>query len=102
MIGAADGSVLPLAMAAIEADGRGAVVMIRDTAADALSRRVATIGMQQRPSTFLRDYGIGAQILVDLGVREMLLLSGHRRTVVGLEGYGLTIVGQRPVDGVES
>ncbi len=102
MIGAADGSVLPLAMAAIEADGRGAVVMIRDTAADALSRRVATIGMQQRPSAFLRDYGIGAQILVDLGVREMVLLSGHRRTVVGLEGYGLTIVGQRPVDGVES
>ena len=43
----------------------------------------------------LRDYGIGAQILVDLGVRDMILLSNTQRTVVGLEGYGLNIVDQR-------
>jgi len=47
----------------------------------------------------LRDYGIGAQILVDLGIHEMILLSNTRRTVVGLEGYGLNIVGQRSIDG---
>ena len=52
-----------------------------------------------RPQHFLRDYGIGAQILVDLGVRDMVLLSNTRRTVVGLEGYGLNIVDQRPIDG---
>ena len=98
-VGASDRSILPLAMAAIEAEGRGAVVMIRDTGVDALSRRVAAIGTRSRPFAFLRDYGIGAQILVDLGVRDMVLLTGHARTIVGLEGYGLTVVGQRPVPG---
>jgi 3,4-dihydroxy 2-butanone 4-phosphate synthase/GTP cyclohydrolase II len=47
--------------------------------------------------TELRDYGIGAQILVDLGVRDMILLSNHTRTIVGLEGYGLNIVNTRPI-----
>jgi 3,4-dihydroxy 2-butanone 4-phosphate synthase/GTP cyclohydrolase II len=45
----------------------------------------------------LRDYGIGAQILNDLGVKKMVLLSNTKKTVVGLEGYGLTIVGQRAI-----
>ncbi|HYW68726.1 MAG TPA: GTP cyclohydrolase II, partial [bacterium] len=40
----------------------------------------------------LRDYGIGAQILADLGVRRIRLLTNNPRKVVGLEGYGLTIV----------
>jgi 3,4-dihydroxy 2-butanone 4-phosphate synthase/GTP cyclohydrolase II len=42
----------------------------------------------------LRDYGIGAQILSDLGVQTMILLSNTRRTIVGLEGHGLSVVGQ--------
>jgi 3,4-dihydroxy 2-butanone 4-phosphate synthase/GTP cyclohydrolase II len=46
----------------------------------------------------LRDYGIGAQILADLGVHEMVLLSNTPRTIVGLEGYGLNVVGQRPIE----
>ena len=42
----------------------------------------------------LRDYGVGAQILLDLGVREMVLLSNTAaQTIVGLDGYGLQIVG---------
>jgi 3,4-dihydroxy 2-butanone 4-phosphate synthase / GTP cyclohydrolase II len=45
----------------------------------------------------LRDYGIGAQILLDLGVREMVLLSNTRHNIVGLEGYGLTVVEERPI-----
>ena len=45
----------------------------------------------------LRDYGVGAQILLDLGVRDMILLSDRRRNVVGLEGYGLKIKEWRPV-----
>ncbi|MFP3345082.1 hypothetical protein R0J87_21625, partial [Halomonas sp. SIMBA_159] len=46
----------------------------------------------------LRDYGVGAQILLDLGVKDMVLLSNSQRTVVGLEeGYGLRIVDQRPI-----
>jgi GTP cyclohydrolase II len=49
----------------------------------------------------LRDYGVGAQILLDLGIRDMILLSNVRRPIVGLEGYGLRIVEQRPIPGTE-
>ena len=49
----------------------------------------------------LRDYGLGAQILLDLGVTEMIVLSNTKRTVVGLEGYGLKIVGQQPIESGE-
>ncbi len=48
----------------------------------------------------LRDYGIGAQILLDLGVKNMVLLTNRRRTVIGLEGYGLNIVEQRPIPNI--
>jgi 3,4-dihydroxy 2-butanone 4-phosphate synthase/GTP cyclohydrolase II len=46
----------------------------------------------------LRDYGIGAQILRELGVRKMELLTNNPKKVVGLEGYGLTIVRQTPIE----
>jgi 3,4-dihydroxy 2-butanone 4-phosphate synthase/GTP cyclohydrolase II len=46
----------------------------------------------------LRDYGIGAQILVDLGVKEIRLLTNNPRKVVGLEGYGLKIVERVPLE----
>lgn len=45
----------------------------------------------------LRDYGIGAQILADLGVKEMRLLTNNPKKVVGLEGYGLKVVDQVPL-----
>lgn len=45
----------------------------------------------------LRDYGVGAQILVDLGVRKIRLLTNNPRKVIGLEGYGLEIVEQVPL-----
>ena len=45
------------------------------------------------------EYGIGAQILLDLGVREMVLLSNSpARKIVGLEGYGLKVAGQRGLE----
>ena len=47
----------------------------------------------------LRDYGIGAQILNDLGVKDMILLSNHKRNIVGLEAFGLNIVEQREIEG---
>lgn len=100
MVGVSEDSVLPLSMAEIERAGRGAVVMLRDTAPDALSRRVSSINLDTRPFAFLRDYGIGAQILVDLGIKDMVLLTSHQRTIVGLEGYGLNVVEQRPAQGM--
>jgi 3,4-dihydroxy 2-butanone 4-phosphate synthase / GTP cyclohydrolase II len=47
----------------------------------------------------LRDYGVGAQILAELGVHDMILLTNTHHTLAGLEGYGLSIVGERPIDG---
>lgn len=46
----------------------------------------------------LRDYGIGAQILVDLGIRKMRLMTNNPRKIVGLEGYGLKVVERVPIE----
>jgi 3,4-dihydroxy 2-butanone 4-phosphate synthase/GTP cyclohydrolase II len=79
---------------------RGVVVLIRESRPDAVSERVRHMLQRTRPEPALRDYGIGAQILVDLGVKDMILLSNHERTIVGLEGYGLNIVEQRKIGSV--
>ncbi len=100
-LGTHEWSTLHGAMRMIAAEGRGAVVLIRDTRPDAVSARVKLLAGNPRPLHYLRDYGIGAQILVDLGIRHLVLLSNTRRTVVGLEGYGLDIVDQRPIEGTE-
>ncbi len=87
------------AMRMIAEEGRGALVLIREHRPTALSERVAKLSdASRRPPGELRDYGIGAQILLDLGVKDMVLLSNTRRTIVGLEGYGLNIVDQRPIE----
>jgi 3,4-dihydroxy 2-butanone 4-phosphate synthase/GTP cyclohydrolase II len=89
------------AMHMISNAGRGAVVMIREHRPTALAERVRTLaGGGRRPQRELRDYGIGAQILLDLGVKNMILLTNSRRTVIGLDGYGLNIVEQRPIPNV--
>jgi 3,4-dihydroxy 2-butanone 4-phosphate synthase/GTP cyclohydrolase II len=46
----------------------------------------------------LRNYGIGAQILADLGVRDMKLITNNPKKMVGLEGYGLRIIEQVPIE----
>jgi 3,4-dihydroxy 2-butanone 4-phosphate synthase/GTP cyclohydrolase II len=45
----------------------------------------------------LRDYGGGAQILTELGVHDMILLTNSHHTLIALQGYGLSIVGERPI-----
>ncbi|HZF76414.1 MAG TPA: 3,4-dihydroxy-2-butanone-4-phosphate synthase [Acetobacteraceae bacterium] len=85
------------AMRAIAAEGRGVVVLLRDWRADGLSRQVR-VGRERRGAPAeIRDYGIGAQILADLGLRDIVRLSDNPRTVVGLEGYGLSVVETRPI-----
>ncbi len=81
--------------------GRGIVVFIREHRKTALAERVRLLADgTKRPTRELRDYGIGAQILLDLGVSNMVLLTNYPRTVIGLEGYGLNIVEQRPIPNV--
>ena len=88
---------LQSAMAAIGAEGRGVVVLIRDPRPTALSDGLGVAREGADHPQELREYGIGAQILLDLGVKDMILLSNSQRTVVGLEGYRLTIKEQRPI-----
>ena len=92
------GGELQTAMRMIAEAGRGVIVLIREPLPTSLSDRVkARLGGPAAGTSALRDYGIGAQILLDLGVKDMVLLSNTRRTIVGLEGYGLRVVDQRPI-----
>ncbi|MEZ5692084.1 MAG: 3,4-dihydroxy-2-butanone-4-phosphate synthase [Rickettsiales bacterium] len=72
----------------------GVVVLIREPIRTAVSDKIrARLGEEPHCPVELRDYGIGAQILLDLGVRDMILLSNSKRSIIGLDGYGLTIKG---------
>ena len=89
---------LEAAMARISAEGRGVVVLIREPRPTALTDRLRQdqAGGAADPGE-LRDYGVGAQILIDLGVREMILLTNSPRAVIGLDGFGLSIAGTEPL-----
>ncbi|WP_428246914.1 3,4-dihydroxy-2-butanone-4-phosphate synthase [Ferrovibrio sp.] len=90
--------VLHEAMRMVSEAGRGVVVLLREPRPTALSDTLRRkMGEPVENPGQLRDYGIGAQILLDLGVKEMILLSNVQRTIVGLEGYGLTVAETRPV-----
>jgi 3,4-dihydroxy 2-butanone 4-phosphate synthase/GTP cyclohydrolase II len=88
------GGILAAAMETIASAGRGVVVLLREALPTSVLDRLSGKVDEGRE---LRDYGVGAQILIDLGVREMILLSNTQRTIVGLEGYGLTVAGQKPI-----
>jgi len=93
LLGAKSGhtGMLHGAMEMISKLERGVIVLIRDTKATIVS----DILMRGRKGGVreLRDYGVGAQILVDLGVKELTLLSNtQNKHIIGLEGYGLKIV----------
>ena len=93
------GAELHTAMEEIGMAERGVVVVLREMRSTNLSERLrAEIDKKSGQGTpRLRDYGVGAQILLDLGVRDMILLSNTRRQIVGLEGYGLNVVETRAI-----
>jgi len=90
---------LSYAMRTIAEAERGIVVLVREANPTLVSDRVKEKrGEPVTNPTALRDYGVGAQILLALGVSKMILLSNNTsRTIVGLDGYGLSIVGQQPI-----
>ncbi|WP_179209091.1 MULTISPECIES: 3,4-dihydroxy-2-butanone-4-phosphate synthase [unclassified Haematobacter] len=89
-IGGASGN-LAAAMRLIASEGRGLMVLIRDT-----SMKLST--QEEAAPHTLRHYGVGAQILASLGLSKIILLSNSPTPrVVGLDGYGLSIEGTRPI-----
>ncbi len=89
---------LQQSMRMIEAEGRGIVVLIREPYPKSLSDRVRQrLGEPPEGQQELRDYGVGAQILLDLGVQDLILLSNTKRTIVGIDGYDLNVAEQRPI-----
>ncbi len=85
-------------MRMIDAAGRGVLVVIRESSPTSLSDGIkARGGAAEKSFGELREYGVGAQILLDLGVANMIVLSNTQRNLVGLEGYGLTVAEQRPI-----
>jgi 3,4-dihydroxy 2-butanone 4-phosphate synthase/GTP cyclohydrolase II len=93
--------ILQSSMRTIDEEGNGLVVLINRQMPDAFSRIVDTRNPRRSDGSAdvseLRDYGIGAQVLAELGVHQMILLTNTPHTLVALSGYGLEIVGERPV-----
>ena len=86
---------LRAAMRTVDGLGRGVVVLIRESVTSGLARRLS---VGEAPPGDLREHGVGAQILRDLGVRDMILLTHTQRPIVGLEGFDLRVVERRPPD----
>lgn len=78
-------------------DGPGVAVFLRDPSPSVLSERIEHGQQAYMGRRALREYGVGAQILLDLGVRDMVLMSSMTSTPAALDGYGLKIVGRVPV-----
>ena len=102
--GSRGGGELQSAMRSIADKGRGVVVVMREPTSTALSEKIRSkiksATSEGGTENELRDYGVGAQILLDLGIKEMILLTNSEQTVIGLKGYGLSILKRQTTSSV--
>lgn len=92
-------SLVQKAMEMIDREGRGVLVLIRDVRPNAVSDKLGPKDGEEASDRRLPEIGIGAHILLDLGVKDMVLMTNSPMPrVVGLDGYGLTISGTRAIE----
>nr|WP_284699041.1 3,4-dihydroxy-2-butanone-4-phosphate synthase [Sphingomonas lycopersici] len=95
--------LLSRSMELIAEEGAGVIVVINRPMQGAVTRFMKARAEGKGPGApeieELRDYGVGAQILAELGVEEMILLTNTHHALIGLEGYGLSIVAERAITG---
>ena len=94
-------SILSRSMEIIGEAGSGIILVLTSTErSDFISRTLLNHAGQSTDGGMdeLRNYGLGAQILSELGVQDMILLSNTHHSLIALDGYGLSVVGQHPID----
>jgi len=94
------GKNLRAAVHAIEREGRGVVVYLppRGRTKDEIAMYAATVAASPQPSDHpLREFGLGAQVLADLGLQKIRILTGNPRKIAGLEGFGLEVLEHVPL-----
>lgn len=91
--------LLSRSMEIIGEAGSGVVVILNRHTPDAFTRMFRMkAGMEESNMDELRDYGVGAQILAEMGVHEMILLTNSHHSLVALDGYELAVVGKQPIE----